>query len=482
MVALVKKGHFQGAGKVHDQNEDGLATIVRRLAQGLARIELRAVPTDLTNSNTNGVVSDVLKVKDFVLPVPYQATTNDAPQKAAFDTALGVVKNNLGAFAEHLNRFFGRVGLPKIDTSALTSLSFTLNTIAQATVSITAVSSGGSCVDAVTGLARLRTVRDNVAGLVHAFNRLAVAVGSDKLQGNSATEKGYAGGVVQFAAGATHYTSPLAIKFNDITATGTATTGADATTNATLNLTVVNAFFQNVADIMATIASNLIDLEAAVVSDLTDSSTGTASTSQPPVAALNAAPAAAAGAATTSAPKAGFDTELAAIASAQATLSKRTNLLLKRAGVAQNQLLTDSTGGTASATTVPALGSALAAVDGSTGTSAVDVVTATDRMTKVNANLSTLIAAVNKLCVIYGEQPITDSSGGVVSAAVPPALVAITATGTGVGSASPVTMLNTAVNTWLGANKNSIATIAAKLNLFTNSTNDVPLGVVAFDA
>lgn len=204
-------------------------------------------------------------------------------------------------------------------------------------------------------------------------------------------------------------------------------------------------------------ADNARNRSAQLNTGLTDNSGGT------PAASLvaNPAPVAFAGAASTSAPKAGFDTELGKIANNLADLTLRANLLLGQNDMAT---LTDSSGGTAN-TTLEALLVDLTAVDGSSGTAALDEASARLRMASVNNALSSLAAAVNDLAVIYGVDPLVDLIGGTVGTTIP----AIAATAGGVGGTGPVTMLDVAVDAWLVINRNNVASLAAKLNAMVGS-------------
>ena len=201
---------------------------------------------------------------------------------------------------------------------------------------------------------------------------------------------------------------------------------------------------------------------------LTDNSGGTAAAGL----AANAAPDAAAGAATTSAPKAGFDAELVKIANNLADLALRTNLLLTQTGL---PLLTDSTGGTAD-TTLEALLIETTAVDGSTGAAALEEASARARMATVNNALSSLVAKTNALAAALGVTALTDALGGTVSGT----LAVLAATAAGVGGTEPVTMLDTAVETWLTVNRHNIATVAAHLDSMVGTdVLDLPNVVVA---
>ena len=185
---------------------------------------------------------------------------------------------------------------------------------------------------------------------------------------------------------------------------------------------------------------------------LTDSSGGTAADTL----VANPAPAAAAGAATTSAPKAGFDAELVKIANNLSDLTLRANLLATQNGITT---LGDATGVTPN-TTLEALLVDLTAVDGSSGTDALDEATARLRMAAVNSGLASIAALVYDLAAVFGIDPLVDLTGGAVVATVP----AVAATATGVGGTGPVTMLDAAVDAWLVINRHNVASLAGKLN------------------
>ncbi len=211
-----------------------------------------------------------------------------------------------------------------------------------------------------------------------------------------------------------------------------------------------------------------LKIKTAALAALTISTGGTPAL----VIAAAAVPAAVPGAATTSAPKAGFDTVLAIIANSIASLASRVNAMSALTG---GDVVTDNSAGSVS-TTLAAVTNALTAVDGSSGTVALDAVTAKDRMTKVNNAISALAAAINAQAAAIGYTKYSDASAGVVALTIP----AIAATGTGVGGTGNVTMLNSAVNTWLTTTRNNISSLGTLLNAVTNNTNlDLPLSVVA---
>ncbi|MCC8942111.1 hypothetical protein H8A99_38280 [Bradyrhizobium sp. Arg68] len=208
------------------------------------------------------------------------------------------------------------------------------------------------------------------------------------------------------------------------------------------------AFLAAVANDLATIAAPWNQMfNQGSFSTLTDSTGGTAASGL----AANPAPSPANGAATTSAPKAGFDTQLAAIN--DGTM----NTLRKFYDLAP---YTDNTGVTGNGT-LAAISNSLTAVDGSSGTSAVDQVTALARIATVKHNVSSLAVGINDLVGFVGIPSLTDSLGGTASTTI----AAVAATGTGVGGATGTpTLLNADAHTWLGHARDNLATLAAKLN------------------
>ena len=249
-------------------------------------------------------------------------------------------------------------------------------------------------------------------------------------------------------------------------------TVTDTSSGATSMLvTAVTTFLADVANDFATMAAAFNDYVIAPYNDpLTDSTGGAAATAL----AANTEPSPAAGAATTSAPKAGFDTQLATIANAVASMAKVVNELAFEAGLPAQ--LTDNSTGTASAT-LSLISASLTAVNGSTGAVAVDEVTALQEMTNVSNNLSSIGAAINTLAAVYNVPPLgTDALAGTVSNI----LVAISATAAGVGGTGNVTLLNSAVDTWLGITANNISTLAAVINAMVAIVHTTkPLLVIA---
>lgn len=245
---------------------------------------------------------------------------------------------------------------------------------------------------------------------------------------------------------------------------------ASATGASSVSKVSMDAFLGVLANNIATIAKywGLMFTQGAF-SSITDSSGGAAAAGL----VANTIPAAVAGAATTSSPKAGFDAQLVILANAIAEIGSKMNQVR---GFYDLSLYVDNTGSVTNGT-IEAISNNLTAVDGSTGTVAVDQATGRNRLQLVNNALSSLAVGVNDLVGYVGVPSLTDASGGVVSTTLP----VIAATGGGVGGATAVTLLDTDVDTWLGNTRNNISSLAATLNSVCANSNSglKPLGVVA---
>lgn len=438
----VTKDNFSGTSKIFDGS---LAAMVRGLAIDNARGKIQnAQLTDFTDNSTGTAAASIA---DAVLPAAvFDASDAGGADQSALNTALGKFENAGAVLADGLNRIRSRFGLPLISTASGTIAAAMTIPAQDKTVAST---SGTSAVDYASGVAQLKAAKQNLRKLVLAHNEILVALGHAKLDDN--LNAGFPGSVAALA---------------DVGA-------ADASEDGSSSIakTVVDAFLTSLAAGVATIAASYNSLlTQGEITDLTDSTGGTAAATL----VANPAPAAAAGAATTSSPKAGFDTALAAITNAVASLAARTNQLRNLYGL--SPLLTDSSGGTVS-TTLASISNNLTAVDGSSGTSALDATTAAARMGSVNNAISSLNAAINGVLDVEGIPHLTDALEGTVSNT----LAVIAATGTGVGGTDPVTMLDSAVDTWLGHTRDNVASLAAKLNAVTGSgmLTQAPLSVVA---
>jgi hypothetical protein len=246
---------------------------------------------------------------------------------------------------------------------------------------------------------------------------------------------------------------------------------ADDDGSSSISSAGVTLFLLTMANNIATLAAKWNAIMGQTgLSDLTDNSSGTAADTL----VANPAPAAANGAATTSSPKAGFDTQLAAIENNISDIGNRLNVLLKKFGKTP---FTDNTG-VSPDTTIEALGVNLSAVDGSSGTSAVDQASARARMATINNAVSSLAAGIAELAPYFGVEPLKDNLGGTVSKTL--ANIAATATGVG-GSTGTPTLLDSEVDTWLSHNRDNIASLVAKLNEMTGTDAQPtkPLSVIA---
>lgn len=457
MAIKIKSTDFSGAGQVYDGT---LADAIRGLAQDVARNKVHQFGDITDSSGGTAAYGSGIVLHTGSGVAAFTETGTASTQKAAFDTAIGKTANAMAVLARRINILNGAVGLPLITDSTGGTVA-TEGTIPSQDFALSGVAS--SCLDVTTGRARLESIKNNMRRLVGAANRLAVAVGEAKI--SSVAGMKFLGP-----------DSGELIVLEAIAASGTA---VDGTASSTIAVSVINTELTKVANNIATLALFLNDITGVQATDLTDSTGGTATTGT--IAALTA-PAAAAGAATTSAPKAGFDTELVGpIENGLAELATRINYLLRKNGLS---ILTDSTGQSVNGT-LEIIDDTLTAVDGSTGTDALEQASARVQMNLVRDAIASLTAKVNILAPLYGLHELTDSSGGTVSTTI----ANLSATSAGVGSASAVTMLDTDVDAWLDVVTDNFATLAAHLNLMTTSTNtgaqlttDQGSKVVAWDA
>jgi hypothetical protein len=247
---------------------------------------------------------------------------------------------------------------------------------------------------------------------------------------------------------------------------------ASATGALSVSKTLVDAFLAAHANNLATIAAAFNAFQVIMggfsgISDLTDSSGGSASDTL----AAFTVPTPAAGAATTSSPKAGFDTALGVIENNQAEVATRMNVIRAAFGLAK---YTDSTGQTPNGT-LESQSVNLTAVDGSSGTSAVEPVSGLARLATIRDNNASLAAGINELCDFFGLTHLTNNNGGSASTTI----ANIAATSTGVGGAN--TLLDTEVDAALSVIRDNLSSLAAKLNAMTGSGAQIgkPLHVVA---
>jgi len=199
--------------------------------------------TDLTD-NLSGTVSNTLAA--MTLPVAFETVGTDCAPKAGFDTAIGVIANNVADLATRANLLLTRYNLPVITDGGLGAADTTLATHL---VDLTEVTGTTVCVEDATGIARCTAIRDAVASLGAKCNLLAPYFGAVALTDST-------GGTVSSAIGVI------------ATATATGVSGA-AGANASLEGTVVGAFLLAAKNAESSLAGKLAEFTG------TDSGSGT---------------------------------------------------------------------------------------------------------------------------------------------------------------------------------------------------------------
>jgi hypothetical protein len=440
--AQIKPKHFSGGRRVATAESDALVNIVRGLSIDNARrvIDLETtVITDFTDNST-GVATQQNKLTDIkacTTPLSaFDGSVSGAAPQAAFATAADGFESAFAVIANWLNRTCARLGLPQV--TPLVGTITTAGTIPAVTKSLTATG-GGTAIDFSTGRAAMFALRNNFSTVLRQANSVLVALGYTALKDNS-------GGVPDMSG---------TINTTD-TPTATAGTGTPAGTTS-ISDTVMDAFLNNLADNIATLAAYINDvIGAPSTTTVTDSSGGTASTALSPVLAALTLPAIVAGSATVNSPKAGFDTEIAIHENAAAELLTRLSPILGRA---ETKRPVDNTGSAANGT-IEAMSVNLVAVDGSLGTG-VEGVTGRDRLTKIAQNYSTIAAKYNLVAALYGEAQITNSLGSAFAAPTADTLQDIAATG---ASSAASCLLDTEVDAALVVLRNAVSTLAAQIN------------------
>lgn len=216
-------------------------------------------------------------------------------------------------------------------------------------------------------------------------------------------------------------------------------------------------------------------LHAKTLADITDNSTGASGGN---TAAAVAIPALFTSAGTDAAPKAGLETALGTHKDALTVLLTAAKVIADAISI---DAVTISTGGTvAVAGTVPAMTKVVTAVAGSAGTG-VGGVTGRALLNRYRDELTHAVNYVNEIAVATGLTPITNSVGGDGgSDRVFAALATDTGTAATAGQAAALgTLSKAAVDTFLAASANTIATMAAKLNAATDGARVVLPTVVA---
>ena len=457
----VPLGHFSGTSHVTTRGKGGLAAIVRGLAiQGAQTKVWGASISSLTDNSTGTASLEPFAVPNLPALPNSTATASLGASTSALTTSLGKIKNASLVLVNSLNGVRKYLGLPLMSYAEGTQAS--ANTIPAQDTSGTGASVG-STVTWASAEAAANTVENNLVCLTMALNEILVALGQPKVTSN-----------LRSLAGATP-------PFNVLTTLPALASSTDGT-NSVL-VTDVTSFLAASANAFATLAKAFnAFVPAAQTVALTDSTGGAAA------AALAAAalPTPVNGAASTSAPKAGFDTQLGVIRNAISSMAYAYNELVQNSqtidfevGAPAFEVITDLTGGTVSST-LSSMSSSLTAVDGSSGTNAVDEVSALAAMAIIDNSLSSLGYYADQLATRFDNiAPLgTDALGGTVSATLA-ALSPTTAAGVG-GTTGAPTLLNSAVDTWLGATANNISTIAALINAMNTQVHTTkPLLVIA---
>jgi hypothetical protein len=444
MTAIkVKKDTFSGASKVYDAGSDGLAAAVRGLAIDHARIKVEvAQVADLTDNSTGTNGGAIVAMN--VPTAAFDASAAGGVTASALNTSLDKLENAGAVLVRSLNNVRARLGLDIMSHASGTVAA--ADTIPAQDLTGTG-GTGNTTPTFASAVTALTQAQKNVYRLARAANEVLTAIGEE----------------------------PLAIAAmsgmpSDYALAAIPTISASADGAASVSKTVVDAFLTAVANNLASIAYawNSAMIQGGL-SDLTDSSGGTPATG---LAAMTM-PTPANGAATTSAPKAGFDTAMGIIEENLSEVATRMNVLRRRYGLAP---YTDNTGATVDGT-LSSQSVNLSAVDGSTGTVAVDQVSALADLTLIKNAQSSLVQGINDLVGFFGLDPLTDALGGTTSTT----LANIPATGTGVGGATGTpTLLDTEVDAALAVIRDNNSTLAATLNSMTGTgVPTKPLSVVA---
>lgn len=296
-----------GLSSVYGLSHSDLVKTVIALAQEAARTRVESSNfTDFTDNTTGTAATAVGAV---TVPPAFTATGTDVAPKAGFDAALDKIEDVQASLAESLNPILGTLGAAALTYTTGTA---TAGTIPAMDKTLTAVSGAGSnAVNAIDGRARITAAVNNQSTIIKAVNQVAVAVGYPilpDLSGGSAVSTGV---LASLAA----------------TGTGALATAADQSLSDTATDAALTALANNYATAIAHVASIL----GAPVADLTNSVGGTASDTVSALAAWTAATASG----SNLAPKAGFDTEVQVIENNLSDVTSRVNLIRGRFGYSQ---------------------------------------------------------------------------------------------------------------------------------------------------
>lgn len=429
----VNTRHFSAAARVFEVTPTGLAACVRGLAIDHARIKIEnANVVDFTD-NTGGSAVGTLPALRTVF-TSFNATAAGGSQTTALNTTLGKIRNAQRVMANTLNNARGRLGLSVV--TPLEGTQATANTLPAQDLTSTAAS-GATAATAISAGAALNVARANQVKLARAANEIMTAIGSPAI-------KSLITGIVS-----SDYILALI---------PAATSSVDGTLAA--SAAEVDVFLTALANNYASIAKQYnTAINQGAVTALTDSTGGTSGGDS--LAVITATPLVGyTDVATSSAPAAALNTLLALYRNAQASLAATVNQLLSENNLAP---LTDLTAGTVSST-LAAEAASLTAVAGALSVTQTSAVAALLAFTN---NVATLTAAVNLATKEFALLPIADASGG--TASLTSTLVAIPAVVAGDNTSAAIGVLNTALSTVLASARNSMATLAAKVNAMTGS-------------
>lgn len=229
MTIRLKPKMFSGAANIHNGT---LQNILEALAAGQGK-QSAATVADLTDNSGGAAANGVIAA----IPLPV-AAAGPGVTKADAEAALVTVKNALTEIAAKVVAVQAKVPATALTNSIGGSAAD--GTIAAITKNT--ANGADTFVRAAGMIGVARIVIDDVATLARQVNALARATGVTPLVDNSGGQALY-GAAVTVAALSTD--------------TGTASTGADATTNATVTATTANAFLSAVADAVKELATTL---------------------------------------------------------------------------------------------------------------------------------------------------------------------------------------------------------------------------------
>lgn len=467
----IKGNQFSGLSKVSTTDRDSLANILKGIARDLAREKIEnAKIADFTDSS--GGTASVIPyfIQDLFVPTTaFNALSAGGANRANFNTATGVMENQLAVLCDWVNRARGRVGLPLVTFADGTIA--TAGTIPVATAAVGSTS-GTSALDFVDGIAKMALVKNNMDMAVQALNETFNAIGFQLMTGNgvftvsSGTYNTSTGaGTVTLAAGVSWQPGQV-FTLAGLTGTGAfASLNGSQTVNAagvTSSGTVVN--FTAATGLGAATITGGNAVQPPISRELTPI-TGIFSRTQNPIYggtfALQAVAAAAASATGASSISQVVVNQFQAVfANNIATMAAAFNQAFLNSSTLAN--LTDSSGGTAS-TAYPMTMVALVLPTPVVGSATVNTPSVGfNAQLVIEANaIASLNSRLQALRGIVGLNPYLDSSGGTVSttlAAMAATTTAVDGSGGTLGADAATTIAA------MTAVENDLSTVCAGIN------------------